>query len=73
MMLPEQWESVVEDRLRDWDKEMQHRQLLAHVPATPSRWQRWAGSAMVWLGTWLLRLGARMARRENTECVCVTA
>ena len=71
MMVPQQWEDVAQDRLRDWEKEVQYRQLLAQLPATPAPWQRWMGRAMVWSGTWLLRLGERMARRECPESVTV--
>jgi hypothetical protein len=71
MMVPQQWEDVAQERVRDWEKEMQHRQLLAQVPPTPAPWRRWMGRVMVWLGTWLLRFGERMARRECAECVSV--
>jgi hypothetical protein len=73
MMLPEQWENVAQERLRDWEKEIQQRQLLAQLPSTPAPWRRWTGSIMVWSGTWLLRFGERMARCECPERVSVAS
>ena len=73
MMTLQQWEGVVEERLRDWDTEMQNRQLLAQLPTTPPRWRHWLGRTMVVMGTWLLQLGERVARRECPECVSVAS
>jgi hypothetical protein len=72
MMLPQQWEGVAQERMRDFEKEMHYRKLLAQLPAEPARWQRWTGSLMVATGTWLMRLGERMNRRECQESVSVT-
>jgi hypothetical protein len=73
MMLPQQLEAVAHERQRDWEKEVIHQQLLAAVPPEPARWQRWMGRAMVWGGTWLLRLGERMARHECPDSVSVAS
>lgn len=67
MMLPQQWEIVAQERMRSWEKEMHYRQLLAELPREPARWQRWTGSTLVWTGTWLMRLGERVAQRECQE------
>ena len=71
MMMPEQWEGVAQERLRDWEKEVCHQQLLLQLPQEPARWRRWTGSSMVWAGTWILRWGERMAQRECQESVQV--
>ena len=71
MMLPQQWEGVAQERLRSWEKEMNHRQLLAQLPQEPSRWRQFTGGTMVWIGTWLLRWGERMAQHECQEKVSV--
>ena len=72
MMLPQQWEQVAEERMADWKREARYQQVLAQLPAAPSRWRQWTGGMMVWCGTWLLRWGERMARRECAEGVSVT-
>jgi hypothetical protein len=69
MMLPQDWEGVARERMRSWEKEMQQQQLLAQLTPQPSRWRRWTGSGLVWIGTWLLRWGERMAQRECRENV----
>jgi hypothetical protein len=71
MLLPQEWEGVAKERMRSWEKEIQQQQLLAEVAQEPSRWRRWTGSGLVWIGTWLLRWGERMAQRECQESISV--
>lgn len=73
MMMPEQWESLAQERQRDWEKEMRHQQLLLQLPQEAARWQRWTGSGMVWVGTSILRWGERMAQRECQESVATSS
>ncbi len=73
MMVPQQWEGIAQERMRSWEKEMQYQQLLAQLPPTPSIWRRWTGGGMVWIGTWLLRWGERMARRQCQESISITS
>lgn len=72
MMLPQDWERVAQERMRDYEREARHQQLLAQLPPQPSPVQQWTGRAMVWLGAWLVRWGERMARRKCAESVSVT-
>ena len=72
-MLPQQWESVAQERMRDFQKEAHQQSLLAQLPQTPSRWRRWAGSSLVWVGSWLMRWGERMAQHECRKSVSVAS
>lgn len=65
MNLPQQWEDVARDRVKEWEKEVRQQKLLSELPQHPPLWRRWTGNGMVWAGTWLLRSGERMA-----ECKC---
>ena len=73
MMLPQQWEGVAQERMRDWEKEARQQKLLAELPQEPSLWRRWTGSVMVWIGRELLRWGERMAQRECQESVATSS
>lgn len=73
MMLPQQWEGVAQERMRDWEKERRQMALLATIPQEPGPWRRWTGSGMVWLGTCLLRWGERVAQCECQESVTVAS
>jgi len=64
MLLPQEFGAVAQERMRSWDKEIEHQQMLAQISSAPPRWRRWTGSGMVRLGFWLMRGGERMARRE---------
>lgn len=72
MQLPQDWEGVARERMRSWEKERQHRQLLAQLPSESPRWRRWTGGGMVRIGTLLMRWGERMAQREYRQGVSVT-
>jgi hypothetical protein len=67
MMLPDQWEAVVAERRRDWEKESELQRMLAQIPRNPSPWRQWTGQIMVWAGTVLMRLGERLAARKCQE------
>ena len=69
MMSPQDMEGVVQERISSWEREAYYRQLLLQLPQEPPRWRRWAGSGMVWAGTWIMRWGERMTQRECQECV----
>ena len=69
MWMPQEYEVVAQERLLDWEKELQQRQLLAEVPKEPARWRRWTGNMMVSSGTWLMCAGERLVRRECQESV----
>jgi hypothetical protein len=71
MLLPQQWEVVAAERMREWDKEIERYQLLARLPQEPARWRRWTGSALVRCGFWLMRWGERLVRRESQEGISV--
>jgi hypothetical protein len=57
MMLPQDWERVAQERIRSWEQEIHQRALLA----------RWTGGSLVWLGTWLMRWGARVTPQEQRQ------
>jgi hypothetical protein len=73
MMVPQQWEGVLQDRIRSWEKEMRYQKLLAELPPKPSPWRQWTGSGMVWTGQWLMRWGERMAQRECQENLSIAS
>jgi len=73
MNLPQQWEDVAQERVKEWEKEVRHQKLLSQLPQEPSLWRRWTGSGMVWVGTWLMRSGERMAHCECQECVSLAS
>ena len=63
MLLPNQMEMLAQLRIQQWEKELQHRKLLAQMASAPKPWQQWMGELMVWGGTRLLCFGARMTQR----------
>ncbi len=72
MHLPQDWERVVHERMRSWEKEIHQRQLLTQLPSESPRWRRWTGGGMVRIGTLLMRWGERMVQRECRQDVSVT-
>jgi hypothetical protein len=72
-MLPHNYEAVAQERMRSWEEEIHQRQLLAQLPRQPAAWRLWTGGSLVWLGTWLMRWGARVTPRECRQGVSVTS
>ena len=73
MNFPQQWEGVAEERAKEWEKEIRYQKLLSELPQEPSLWRRWTGSGMVWVGTWLLHSGERVAQRKCQEGVSLAS
>ncbi len=69
MIMPQHLEGIAQDRMRDWEKDMKFRRLLAERPQKPPRWRRWTGNTLMWIGALSLRWGKRMAQRESQEGV----
>jgi hypothetical protein len=65
------WEGIAQERMRSWETEVRHRQLLAQVPRQRPRWRRWTGSGLMRVGGWLTRWGERMAENECGQGVSV--
>jgi hypothetical protein len=65
------WEGIAQERMRSWEAEVCHRQLLAQVPRRRRRWRRWTGGGLMRAGAWLTRWGERMAENECGQRVSV--
>ncbi len=61
MLLPDDWVAIAEARRQEFEREAKVNFLLAQVPRTPARWQRWTGSSLMWTGARLVRWGEGLA------------
>jgi hypothetical protein len=61
MSLPQDWDGIVELRMRAWESEVHRRQLRRQIPRQRLVWRRWAGAGLMRLGGWLTQWGAQMA------------
>jgi hypothetical protein len=68
-MMPIDFEGIAADRMRSWEREIEHRLLVSRFPRRRPFWVRWLGDGMVLAGNWLASWGRWLAQREYRQSV----